>query len=139
MFVQQFYHSTATHPRGHASDLEILRSAVLNNEARGLTGFLFRTPKRFFQLIEGSDEQVSRTMTAIRQDTRHFDIQEWPLLINQPRAFPEWTMGYGDSLPSDLETALRDVPGNIADLVELVSELVISAQPFLTDRAVPQA
>ncbi|MCT4556542.1 MAG: BLUF domain-containing protein [Pelagimonas sp.] len=96
MRFQILYTSISTHPRGHVSDLDILKKAQSANRELGLTGFLLRAPNRFIQILEGDYDHVTRIMSRIRKDPNHTITQEMSHLGPSPRMFQDWSMGYAD-------------------------------------------
>lgn len=101
MLVRVLYSSRAVHPQGHISDLDILRTAQIFNTLHELTGFLFRSPTHFFQVIEGDKRSVDQLLAEIKQDTRHIDVQVHMYSEIIGRVFGPWAMGYGDLTERD--------------------------------------
>lgn len=75
-------------------DLEELgKKAFFNNQKLDITGALVHFAGLFFQIIEGSEENIDELFAKIRQDPRHKDI----LILKTEtdvvqRHFPEWSM-----------------------------------------------
>lgn len=94
--VQFFYASRSTHPRGHLSDLDILREATQNNSTRNISGCLLRSATHFFQILEGDAAELEQLVEIICRDTRHYDLVAAPMRSFSPRIFDGWAMAYGD-------------------------------------------
>jgi FAD-dependent sensor of blue light len=60
---------------------ELLATAVANNLRDDVTGALVYDPKWFAQILEGSENVVSRTFERILRDQRHADVS---LVAMQP-------------------------------------------------------
>lgn len=74
------------------------------NLADSITGLLLYSDGNFMQLIEGSDETVSRTFSRIQSDPRHKGIIK---LLDEPidqRVFPDWKMAFLRVTRSELST-----------------------------------
>jgi len=57
----------------------------------------------FFQVLEGAPDAVDGLFGAIRRDARH---RQLTVIIREPvaaRTFGEWTMGYADITPAELD------------------------------------
>jgi hypothetical protein len=126
MLFQTFYHSKSIFPRGHITDLEILRIAQETNRHLRLTGFLVRANGCFFQYLEGGVHEMLEVLESIRLDTRHFDMNEISVMRDEPRQFPGWSMGYADVPPDEvrtLEQMLQNCHGNLSEIVRQVSDI----------------
>lgn len=96
MPFQIIYTSISTHPRGHVSDLDILKIAQSVNKDLNVTGFLLRAPNHFVQILEGDPNNVNLIMSRIRKDPNHTSTDEISHRRPTPRAFQNWPMGYAD-------------------------------------------
>jgi hypothetical protein len=70
----------------------IVAVAQINNRRVDVTGALALAPGVFAQVLEGSTEDVERTLERIRRDDRHVGLQ---LLLDEPivlRLFDRWSM-----------------------------------------------
>lgn len=107
MTFQLLYRSKSTHPRGHLSDLDILRTAQASHHQSGLTGCLLRLNRAFEQLIEGEEPVVRALFSRIACDPRHFDIKVLHMGQAKARRCAQWHMGYCDTglSPADLQRA----------------------------------
>lgn len=94
MYNQIIYRSRATFPRGHLSDLDILRSALERNSVSDLTGYLLRSANGFLQAIEGPEIELRATFAKIDSDSRHHSIHILADVQRTQRYFPQWSMGY---------------------------------------------
>ena len=92
------YQSRAVQLLSEAELHRLLQSAQARNKAANITGLLIYDNGRFFQCIEGPAQSVETVWNAIRQDTRHTDVE---LLGNSPtskRFFANWDMRLAQSL-----------------------------------------
>lgn len=96
MIYQLSYRSRATYPRGHLTDLDIMRRAIAVNSERGLTGFLGRHHQIFIQILEGDKADVQEVMAQIERDPRHFELEILSQGFVKQRDFADWSMGYAD-------------------------------------------
>ena len=72
----------------------ILMTSRVNNGKSKLVGGLYYGDNRFFQYLEGEEEEVLKTYQRIQQDNRHRNIIT---LIEEPldsRTFSNWSMKY---------------------------------------------
>ena len=86
------YQSRAVAPFTDEALHLLLRAAQSRNRAADITGLMIYENGRFFQCLEGPAESVEIVWRAIREDTRHTDIE---LLGNAPtttRFFANWDM-----------------------------------------------
>lgn len=94
MIFQLLYTSKSVHPRGHESDVDILRAALGRNAMRGITGYLLRDENGFCGVLEGSEPNVATAFSAIRRDRRHSAITQHMSRWVSQRSFADWTMSY---------------------------------------------
>lgn len=115
------YTSTAS-PAFNPSDLKTILQAARNNNARqSVTGMLLYTSGSFFQVLEGDEATLTELFAHISLDPRHGNVTR---IIHEPiakRAFGDWTMGFSEVVPSDLETmeGLSDFFGQGNSLIHL--------------------
>jgi hypothetical protein len=87
-----------------ASDLKaILQVARSNNSRLSVTGMLLHTSDSFFQVLEGDESVLMELFGSIATDPRHGNVTR---IIQEPiaeRAFADWTMGFSEVDPSELE------------------------------------
>lgn len=97
------YTSRAT-PDFNPADLPtILTAARRKNAQQSITGMLLYTSGTFFQVLEGAEAALSELFAVISSDPRHRTVTR---IIDEPiaqRAFGDWTMGYSEVAPSELE------------------------------------
>jgi hypothetical protein len=110
-FLHLLYRSIPTFADFDDSDRDILRSALLNNAAQGITGYLWRTGDQFVQALHGPADAVDALYRRLTEDARHNDLD---LLLRAPTAaespFENWSMGYDHFI--DAEFGLeRDLDG----------------------------
>jgi class 3 adenylate cyclase len=87
------YVSTVTRKLSGAEVDEIGRISSRNNLKVGITGILFSAHEFFFQILEGDEDAVDRTLVRIRNDPRHRDL----LILKaehdiSERLFAKWSM-----------------------------------------------
>ncbi len=129
---QAFYSSVSTFVDNIAVDQDILRAARRKNGSSGLTGFLFRTKKHYFQLLEGPADGVEEVMDKIRYDSRHHGMREWTAHKAERRVFPDWNMGYGHYAEEEMIGAAfmfakpKPIPEIADDLFELAQKRFFS-------------
>ncbi len=120
--VKRFlYISDCVHGPFDVHDLDIMREALSFNAQHGITGFLHRTNKHYFQCIEGTNLQIDRLVDKIRADTRHANLcplMEDGIAFTQ---FPGWSMGYSRELGSQ-EGFQIDAGTAPADVLEFLIE-----------------
>ena len=116
------YRSEALLPEADMSNLDILRAALRNNSALGLTGFLVRDRGRFLQAIEGPAAAVELMMVRILQDRRHREVVVLGETSLPRRRFADWSMGYAG-------------PGRTAPKLDLLALRAPDAVAFLQTAA----
>ncbi len=98
------YCSAAT-PQFNLGDLKaILQIARSNNAQESVTGMLLCTSGSFFQVLEGDEATVTKLFARLSLDPRHRDVTK---IIHEPiarRSFGDWTMGFSEVTPTELET-----------------------------------
>lgn len=72
---------------------EILKSACRNNTSQGITGILVYDRGHFFQVLEGSYNDVEAVFSRIQKDKRHCCVNRIISYPIQERLFPNWKMG----------------------------------------------
>ncbi|MEM8813635.1 MAG: BLUF domain-containing protein [Pseudomonadota bacterium] len=103
MLYELVYSSTAVDSL-EESDLEqILVESRRFNETCRMTGLLAYDGKKFFQLLEGEEQQVDTLFENIRIDPRHKDVRLFYTGNIQKRIFDDWSMAY-KRLPGGLRT-----------------------------------
>ena len=97
------YTSAAT-PQFDPAELKtILQLARSRNAQRSVTGMLLYTSGSFFQVLEGEEATLAELFAIIAADPRHKSVTK---IIQEPiarRAFGDWTMGFAEADPSELE------------------------------------
>ena len=71
---------------------DILESAVRNNKAQGITGFLLHNERNFLQLVEGESAALMSLFARLSADRRHSGIVITSDLVIDKRCFPSWQM-----------------------------------------------
>ena len=93
------YQSRATKPLTPQELHELALRAQARNNRESITGLMLYDNSRFFQWLEGPADSVERVMGAIREDTRHTDIE---ILSSRPipeRSFGDWAMKLATHIP----------------------------------------
>ncbi len=100
---QLIYVSAATQPFGDAALRALVAQVRPHNHGLGLTGLLLHSENLFLQVLEGDKAAVRELYhERIARDPRHTHLR---LLADGPaaaRVFPDWSMGFLDTIPSDL-------------------------------------
>ncbi|MDO6713209.1 BLUF domain-containing protein [Aliiglaciecola sp. 2_MG-2023] len=73
---------------------DILTVSTKNNYEQDITGFLVVNGQNFFQVLEGSEEQVYTLLESIRRDPRHQNLRVIISEIIEKRDYPKWSMGF---------------------------------------------
>ena len=124
---QLLYGSVAVHAFPHPTDFDILRTSHANNAAKGMTGFLIRTPVHFLQLLEGRKDDIDAAMARIQTDDRHLGLRIFYRGEAEQRSFQSWEMGFAGLDDDRLDVAMRTAPENDAEsafaLIALMKEL----------------
>ena len=101
--IHLIYCSAAVRSFNRGELAELLSRARANNARLGITGMLLHIEGSFFQVLEGAPDAVDGLFDAIRRDARH---RQLTVIIREPvaaRTFGEWTMGYADITPAELD------------------------------------
>jgi len=104
---------------------QILSVSARNNLRDKITGLLVYDRGRFFQVLEGSFENVNSCYKRIGTDSRHDRLE---VLIDQPvaiRTFGRWAMGFVDAFELEdylsLQSGLHsDHPSEVYDTMVLI-------------------
>jgi len=90
------YVSTSTLGRAEA-DVEIsaiVSTSIAHNREWGVTGALLFSGTHFAQVLEGSEGEVARLLTAIESDPRHRELRVVDHRPIATRRFPDWGLAY---------------------------------------------
>lgn len=90
--IRIIYCSTVTSALEKDNFIEMVRTSVINNKARNLTGILLFDGQYFFQVLEGDQRDVKTVLDKISQDARHKDIHTLSSRTIAARLFPKWSM-----------------------------------------------
>ena len=102
--IHLIYCSTASQKISRKDLADLLAASRSYNEKHGVTGMLLYSEGSFFQVLEGEPPTVDNLYAAISKDKRHKEIVT---IIREPiprRSFGDWTMGYADITPQELDT-----------------------------------
>lgn len=86
---------------------DILRTARLKNQERGITGVLVFNRDFFLQCIEGSRASINGLLNALVKDDRHYDLQIVQAVEVDERHWGEWSMNYVSANASNQMDFLR--------------------------------
>ena len=90
------YVSTETSPFTPSELEDLLTTANSRNQATEITGLLLHREDSFFQVLEGTQENVLQVYSSIQRDRRHHRLE---LLFQGPlaeREFTDWRLGFVD-------------------------------------------
>ena len=82
--------SASTFPLGHASDIDVFRSAARHNREDGISGVILRGEAWFCQVLEGEGSVLDRTWHRIGQDPRHASLGHWWQTEVRHKLFSNW-------------------------------------------------
>jgi hypothetical protein len=71
---------------------ELCRNAMISNGERGITGLLVCHENRFFQWIEGAEEDILFLYGKLKKDPRHHYFHELIYTDGAQRQFNKWGM-----------------------------------------------
>jgi len=74
--------------------LDILEVSRIKNEQHNLTGMLLYGEGVFIQVLEGEEQALLNTYSAIERDDRHYSIIKMTEGEITERNFPDWRMGF---------------------------------------------
>ena len=69
------YVSTETGAIGTQGMIELMTEARRINTERDITGLLLHSEKFFYQVLEGTETEVKRTVASIEKDERHTAVE----------------------------------------------------------------
>lgn len=114
--------SQSTHPLGHASDIDVFRSALDMNERHGICGVILRGERWFCQVLEGCGPRVEETLARIRVDHRHGMRRIWWQTDAPTRMFSDWHTEHWGVSPQ-IESVFLDML--LADDVPLTDKITL--------------
>lgn len=88
------YTSRCTYSHSALVDVDIMTSAIRNNEGLSVTGFLRRERDHYIQYFEGPNQSITDLHSRIDGDARHSNMQVLQSGGVVERRFPNWSMGY---------------------------------------------
>ena len=101
--IHTIYASRTTEKVTEEDLLDILDAARRNNSSMDLTGMLLHCEGSFFQVLEGTEENVHAIYEKICRDDRHDAITKIIEEAIPERSFGEWTMGFKSMSVSELD------------------------------------
>lgn len=75
----------------------ILTSSLRNNPRWEVTGWLHCERGRFYQVVEGPDAAVTLLIARLRDDRRHYGLEELGGGQVSTRLFPDFDMGFASA------------------------------------------
>lgn len=94
--LEVIYASSAVPSLNDADIGGIVESSYQRNVARGITGVLLYSRRRFLQILEGEEPVVAQTLARILADDRHHGIEILAESRIADRTFAGWFVGVGD-------------------------------------------
>lgn len=94
MDFQLLYRSVSNHSKWHSSDMDILNHAIAANKLAGISGYLLRDQRLFYQVLEGSEDRLRLLFARICRDQRHTDVECLKFEAVDKPLFADWSMGY---------------------------------------------
>jgi hypothetical protein len=88
------YSSTLSSPLSASELIELLKSARKRNRELDVTGLLLHREDSFFQVLEGSKENVLSVFSRIELDPRHIRVTVLFEGSAEVREFSDWRMGF---------------------------------------------
>lgn len=80
--------------KGNSDLKQILVTSRENNNKVDVSGLLLYTNGLFIQLLEGNENEVTKTYNRIVKDPRHSDAVVVAKKIEENRSFESWSMGF---------------------------------------------
>ncbi|EJF07325.1 mannose-1-phosphate guanylyltransferase [Thiovulum sp. ES] len=101
--IHKIYASREVEHFSQEKILEMLKKAKEKNRDLNITGMLLYENGSFFQVLEGSEKDVSELFEKIKYDERHTNIVEIISESIYQRDFENWSMGYAHLEKEDIE------------------------------------
>ena len=130
-FIQLIYASAATKAFSGQDLRELLLKAREKNTTLGVTGLLLYNHGSFFQVLEGTPENVEPLFKQIERDPRHDRVLLLSRMDVDERCFGEWNMGF-----LDMEHAAGKLPGFVSLFKANTSFLDLKGDPALLRRLI---
>ena len=124
--IELVYVSAASEDFSREEIFDLLKTSIVNNKERDITGMLLYVKGSFLQILEGEVKQVSELYDTIMEDDRHKNMVKLYESSIENRNFAEWSMGYAELSLSEIRkipgcndffltaTSLSEVPSGIA-------------------------
>lgn len=112
------YHSRATHPFTATELTDLVTQSRPYNTYHDITGLLCYCDGHFVQLLEGPEAAVLELYAAIRQDTRHEQVQTLSDMAGPTRWFADWRMALTSPPPTDCHWLLSHLEARQHTLVQ---------------------
>jgi len=94
MLRQLVYISSATRPFNEVELERLLVAVRAKNAQNGITGILLYNDQSFLQILEGTRDDVERTLARILRDPRHAGVTVVQDEVVVERDFSAWDMAY---------------------------------------------
>ena len=119
MIFYTIYTSTPTGETSKEVVENITEESIRWNSKHGITGILLCLEDRFFQFLEGNEEDVVEVFEMIKGDRRHKDVVQKIKGYAKERVFSEWSMGSWMLSNEDLSNlqAVNDLTSYLDDPV----------------------
>lgn len=92
--IQLIYISASTVSFSTEDLTTLLKKARSNNSKVDVSGMLIYHEGSFFQVLEGTEEEVFRIYNIIEDDPRHDDVRLLLKSVVEERSFENWSMGF---------------------------------------------
>lgn len=117
MIFYKIYTSTPTSKPTPEIINQITEESIKWNSMHGITGMLLCLEDRYFQFLEGKEEEVDSIFNKIKMDSRHTEVYVRIKGFENDRIFSEWSMGSWTLKNEELKnlTALDDLRSYMED------------------------
>jgi EAL domain-containing protein (putative c-di-GMP-specific phosphodiesterase class I) len=106
MLIHLIYSSVSRVQFRREDLIELLQFSQQNNASIDVTGMLLYADNSFMQILEGDEEQVMRLYEKLERDKRHQEIVIIAKESIAKRSFGEWSMGYADITPEEVDAII---------------------------------
>ena len=130
MIFYKIYTSTPTNSSRKEVIDQITEESIKWNSKHGITGMLLCLEDRYFQFLEGKEEDVDEVFNKIKADSRHTEVYVRIKGYENERIFKEWSMGSWMLNNEELNSlsALQDLKVYMED----TSNQAMSPKKFVT-------
>lgn len=132
MLAFVLYQSHATTGFPCAVDHDILETAYHRNQVDQITGYLVRTPSKYYQYLEGPRAKLDALVQDIQSDRRHDQLEMLQEGVVPKRRFRNWAMGYHLVSENDLDEFYGVLPEGVAFAEIMIAYMEQMAQRWET-------